>query len=134
MLIFFFSPYIIVRQGRPAVTEHHMQELADSFRTFEDFIHDGLVEYLDVNEENDSNIAVYESDIIEETTHLEIEPFTLLGVCAGLIPYPHHNQSPRNTLLPVRHGKTSDGNYRLQPTKSNRWASLQFGLPPQADG
>jgi DNA-directed RNA polymerase III subunit RPC2 len=74
-----------------------MQELANSFRTFEDFIHDGLVEYLDVNEENDSNIAVYESDITEETTHLEIEPFTLLGVCAGLIPYPHHNQSPRNT-------------------------------------
>lgn len=27
----------------------------------------------------------------------QIEPFTLLGVCAGLIPYPHHNQSPRNT-------------------------------------
>ena len=67
----FFSPCIIVRQGRPAVTEHHMQELADSFRTFEDFIHDGLVEYLDVNEENDSNIAVYESDIIEETTILK---------------------------------------------------------------
>ena len=32
-----------------------------------------------------------------QTTHLEIEPFTILGVCAGLIPYPHHNQSPRNT-------------------------------------
>ena len=32
-----------------------------------------------------------------ETTHLEIEPFTLLGVCVGLVPYPHHNQSPRNT-------------------------------------
>ena len=27
----------------------------------------------------------------------EIAPFTLLGACAGLIPYPHHNQSPRNT-------------------------------------
>ncbi len=35
--------------------------------------------------------------INRKTTHLEIEPFTLLGVCAGLIPYPHHNQSPRNT-------------------------------------
>ena len=35
--------------------------------------------------------------ISRETTHLEIEPFTILGVCAGLIPYPHHNQSPRNT-------------------------------------
>ena len=57
----------------------------------------GLIEYLDVNEENDSNIAMYEADIdYTTTTHLEIEPFTLLGVCAGLIPYPHHNQSPRS--------------------------------------
>jgi len=30
-------------------------------------------------------------------THIEIEPFTILGVVSGLIPYPHHNQSPRNT-------------------------------------
>ena len=74
-----------------------MQKLADNYINFDDFVHAGLVEYLDVNEENDSYIAVYESDINEETTHLEIEPFTLLGVCAGLIPYPHHNQSPRNT-------------------------------------
>ena len=27
----------------------------------------------------------------------QIEPLSLLGVVAGLIPYPHHNQSPRNT-------------------------------------
>jgi DNA-directed RNA polymerase III subunit RPC2 len=52
---------------------------------------------LDVNEENDSYIALYEPDIVPTTTHLEIEPFTLLGAVAGLIPYPHHNQSPRNT-------------------------------------
>lgn len=60
---------------------------------FETFVKKGLIEYLDVNEENDSAIALYESDIDSATTtHLEIEPFTLLGVCAGLIPYPHHNQ------------------------------------------
>lgn len=35
--------------------------------------------------------------LFRDTTHLEIEPFTLLGVCAGLIPYLHHNQSLRNT-------------------------------------
>lgn len=52
---------------------------------------------MDVNEENDSYIALYEVDIVPTTTHLEIEPFTLLGAVAGLIPYPHHNQSPRNT-------------------------------------
>jgi DNA-directed RNA polymerase III subunit RPC2 len=30
-------------------------------------------------------------------THMEIDPMTILGVVAGLVPYPHHNQSPRNT-------------------------------------
>lgn len=57
----------------------------------------GLIEFLDVNEENDSYIACYEKYITKQTTHLEIATFTLLGVCAGLVPYPHHNQSPRNT-------------------------------------
>ena len=64
---------------------------------FDDFLRKGLVEYLDVNEENDSYIALYEPDVVSTTTHLEIEPFTVLGAVAGLIPYPHHNQSPRNT-------------------------------------
>ena len=57
----------------------------------------GIVEYLDVNEENNSLLALYERNCTKNTTHLEIEPFTVLGVVAGLIPYPHHNQSPRNT-------------------------------------
>lgn len=39
----------------------------------------------------------YEQDCNPNTTHLEIEPFTIMGVVSGLIPYPHHNQSPRNT-------------------------------------
>lgn len=90
-------PYVIVKNGKPKVTDQHIQELVQGFRSFEDFLHDGLVEYLDVNEENDCAISLYEKEITKETTHLEIEPFTLLGVCAGLIPYPHHNQSPRNT-------------------------------------
>jgi DNA-directed RNA polymerase III subunit RPC2 len=66
-------------------------------RDFEDFLKEGIVEYLDVNEENASLIAISEDDITPDHTHMEIEPFTLLGVCAGLVPYPHHNQSPRNT-------------------------------------
>jgi DNA-directed RNA polymerase beta subunit len=28
---------------------------------------------------------------------MEIDPLTILGIVVGLVPYPHHNQSPRNT-------------------------------------
>ncbi|KAJ3742965.1 hypothetical protein DFH05DRAFT_1498772 [Lentinula detonsa] len=90
-------PIIIVEDGRPQVTSEHILQLKRGELAFDDFLRKGVVEYLDVNEENDAYIALYESDIVAETTHLEIEPFTLLGAVAGLIPYPHHNQSPRNT-------------------------------------
>jgi DNA-directed RNA polymerase III subunit RPC2 len=90
-------PLIIVEKGRSRVRTEHMQLLKAGKVTFDHFLRSGLVEYLDVNEENDSFISCYEHEIEEGTTHLEIEPFTILGAVAGLIPYPHHNQSPRNT-------------------------------------
>ncbi|KAG8743238.1 DNA-directed RNA polymerase III core subunit ret1 [Ceratobasidium sp. 414] len=90
-------PIIIVENQRPRVTTEHINLLKRGVVTFDDFLKKGLVEYLDVNEENDSHIALYEFSIEPSTTHLEIEPFTILGAVAGLIPYPHHNQSPRNT-------------------------------------
>lgn len=90
-------PMIIVDGGRSRVQTGHIEDLKKGIKTFDDFLAAGLIEYLDVNEENDSHIALYERDISFATTHLEIEPFTLLGAVAGLIPYPHHNQSPRNT-------------------------------------
>ncbi|KAI9593941.1 DNA-directed RNA polymerase III subunit RPC2 [Syncephalis fuscata] len=90
-------PLIIVDNRRPRVKAKHIQMMSEGRMAFDDFLEQGLVEYLDVNEENDSNIALYEPEIVPETTHLEIEPFTILGAVAGLIPYPHHNQSPRNT-------------------------------------
>ncbi|XP_077264151.1 RNA polymerase III subunit RpIII128 [Temnothorax americanus] len=90
-------PCIIVKNGKSLVKQKHIEDLDRNIITFDDFIYYGLIEYLDVNEENDSLIACTESEINNDTTHLEIAEFTILGVCAGLIPYPHHNQSPRNT-------------------------------------
>ena len=90
-------PLIICDRGAARVTKEHTEMLKRNELNFDDLLTMGLVEYLDVNEENDCLIALREGDLDEETTHLEIEPFTILGVCAGLIPYPHHNQSPRNT-------------------------------------
>ncbi|KAF2257541.1 DNA-directed rna polymeras-like protein III subunit [Lojkania enalia] len=90
-------PLIVVENGRSKVTARYLKALRKGNMDFDSFLSRGLVEYVDVNEENDSNIACYENEINQYTTHLEIEPFTILGAVAGLIPYPHHNQSPRNT-------------------------------------
>lgn len=90
-------PYIIVRNGKSKLKAEHLRLLQLGKAHFDDFLTHGIVEYLDVNEENDTLVALYEADITKATTHLEIEPFTILGAVAGLIPFPHHNQSPRNT-------------------------------------
>ncbi|KAF8819721.1 Dna-directed Rna polymerase III RPC2 [Cardiosporidium cionae] len=90
-------PLIIVENGSPLLLQRHITLLQAGEITFMDFIRNSVLEWIDVNEENNILIALREQDIIFDTTHLEIDPFTLLGVIAGLIPFPNHNQSPRNT-------------------------------------
>jgi DNA-directed RNA polymerase III subunit RPC2 len=90
-------PLIVVNNGQSALTALRMQELFSGLRTFSDCLREGLLEYVDVNEENNCMIALTPADITPATTHLEVDCMSILGVCAGLIPFPHHNQSPRNT-------------------------------------
>ncbi len=90
-------PLLTVERGRPKIMQRDIEDLNLGLKDFNDFLREGLVEYLDVNEENNALIALDEGSLTERHTHMEIDPFTILGVVAGLIPYPHHNQSPRNT-------------------------------------
>ncbi|KXS21136.1 beta and beta-prime subunits of DNA dependent RNA-polymerase [Gonapodya prolifera JEL478] len=120
-------PLIVVDRGRPRVTDDDVRQLVEGIKGFDDFVTEGKIEFLDVNEEGDANIAMWENEVVYKgmmakdrmpgskrrsrsgaqasattqvlpnSTHLEIAPFTILGAVAGLIPYPHHNQSPRNT-------------------------------------
>jgi DNA-directed RNA polymerase III subunit RPC2 len=90
-------PLIVVEGGKVKLTKNDIYLLTIGIKTFKDLVQQGIIEFLDVNEENDALIALSEDNVKPETTHLEIAPFSILGVVTGLIPYPHHNQSPRNT-------------------------------------
>ena len=64
---------------------------------------ESVIEYIDPEEQSWSLIATKPKDLIEKTsniskyTHCEIHPSTMFGILASCIPFPEHNQSPRNT-------------------------------------
>ena len=91
-------PLIIVKNGIPLLREEHLNKVANGKLTWDDLINNGLIEYLDAEEEENSYIAMTLADLSEEHTHLEIDPATMLGICAGIIPFSDHNSSPRNTM------------------------------------
>ncbi|MCW4017677.1 MAG: DNA-directed RNA polymerase subunit B [Candidatus Bathyarchaeota archaeon] len=90
-------PLIIVDNGVPKLQPQHFEKICSGEWNWEDLIKNGLVEYLDAEEEENAYIALSYDAVTPENTHVEIATYTILGICASTIPYPEHNQSPRNS-------------------------------------
>ena len=53
------------------------------------------IEYLDIEEENNMLIAMFQKDATNMHTHMEIHPSTAFSVVTQIVPFANHNQAPR---------------------------------------
>ena len=103
-------PLLKVKDNNILLTKKIIDDLKNNIISWDDLLtncknDDAVIEYIDPEEQSFSMIATKPKNIIEindgnhmyKFTHCEIHPSTIFGVVASCIPYPDHNQSPRNT-------------------------------------
>jgi DNA-directed RNA polymerase II subunit RPB2 len=102
-------PLLRVKDNNILITNKILNDLKNNELNWDDLltnckINDAVIEYIDPEEQRFSMIATKPKNIVEKNgnniykyTHCEIHPSTIFGVVASCIPYPDHNQSPRNT-------------------------------------
>lgn len=90
-----FRPVFIVKNKKLLIEDYKFTEET----TWNDLYLNGLIDYIDVRESENCLIAIKYEDIAKNSTiqytHCELHPSLMLGICASLIPFANHNQSPR---------------------------------------
>ena len=94
-------PLFKVVDGKLLFTREDIENLRNSIIDYNwsTFLDKGWIEYIDSSEcmQSSIKIAIFPWQITKDDTHCEIHPSLIYGVVASLIPFPDHNQAPRNT-------------------------------------
>jgi DNA-directed RNA polymerase subunit B len=89
-------PLVVIKDGKPLLTQDLIDKVSKKLMSWNDLLRMGVIELIDANEEENFYLTLDDRDT-KKFTHLEIFPSAILGAGASIIPYPEHNQSPRNT-------------------------------------
>jgi DNA-directed RNA polymerase beta subunit len=103
-------PVLRVKNNNILLTNKILDDLTNNVISWDDLFTDcklenAVLEYIDPEEQNLSMIATKPHDLLPGVntkhtyhfTHCEIHPSTIFGIVSSCIPFPEHNQSPRNT-------------------------------------
>lgn len=85
--------------GKNEIARIQNKELSWNDLVLSNKIDESVIEYIDSEEQKFSMISMKNDKFVDKYnyTHCEIHPSTIFGVLASCIPFPEHNQSPRNT-------------------------------------
>lgn len=86
-------PVIVVKNGKSLYTAEHAKQVKEGKLTFSQLMEMGVLEYLDSEEEENALVAIKESEITKEHTHLEIDGAATLSIVTSLVPYVQHNMA-----------------------------------------
>lgn len=88
-------PLIVVKEGKSLLTEKHIEQLENNEITWLDLVRQGVIEYIDAAEEENSLVGYDEEELTAEHSHLEISPEVISGLATSLVPFGNYNQSSR---------------------------------------